>query len=170
MWKLKMLSHPPIDRIAVRERLARGYSSAFAESDGWDDLDEPVVVPEPDWLAAIAIAKRIYADYLDHLDRMSRSGGPKYLYNAAIELFVDMGYLDGTSRSGPKDACLYSAAVELFVDSHDYDPDNLLRYATSRGINITSVSDVNDLHSAVYALLWAYTEAEDLVETSDLLD
>ena len=155
----------------MRERLARGYSSASAES--YDDPDEPVIVSEPDWLAAIAIAKRIYADYLDHLDhldRMSRSGGPKYLYNAAIELFVDMGYLDGTSRSGPKDACLYSAAVELFVDSHDYDPDNLLRYATSRGINITSVSDVNDLHSAVYALLWAYTEAEDFVEVPDLLD
>ena len=127
----------------MRERLARGYSSAFAESNGWNDPDEPVVVPEPDWLAAIAIAKRIYADYLDHLDRMS--------------------------GSGPKDAYLY-AAVELFVDSHDYDPANILSYATSRGINITSVSDVNDLHSAVYALLWAYTEAEVLVETPDLLD
>ena len=142
MWKLKMLSHPPIDRIAVRERLARGYSSASAES--WDDPDEPVIVSEPDWLAAIAIAKRIYADYLDHLDRMS--------------------------GSGPKDAYLHSAAVELFVGSHDYDPANLLRYAASRGINIPSVRDVNDLHSAVYALLWAYTEAEDFVETPDLLD
>ncbi|WP_163058144.1 hypothetical protein [Acidithiobacillus ferrooxidans] len=132
------MRYPTIDRLAARERLARGYSSASAESDG-DDPNDPVVVSEQDWLAAIAIAKRIYADYLDHLDRMS--------------------------GSGPKDAYLYSAAVELFVDSHDYDPANLLRYATSRGINIISVSDVNDLDSAVYALLWAYTEAEVFVET-----
>ncbi len=135
-----MLRHPPIDRLAVRERLARGHSSASAESDGFDP-DEPVVVSEPDWLAAIALAKRIYADYLDLM-----------------------------SGSGPKDAYLYSAAVELFVDSHDYDLANILSYASSRGINITSVSDVNDLHSAVYALLWAYTEAEVFVETPELLD
>ena len=59
------MRYPAIDRIAVRERLARGYSSASAESDG-DDPNEPVVVSEQDWLAAIAIAKRIYVDCQDH--------------------------------------------------------------------------------------------------------
>lgn len=124
----------------MRERLARGYISASAENGGWDDPDEPVVVSERDWLAAIAIAKRIYADYLDLM-----------------------------SRAGPEDDHLY-AAVELFVDSHDYDPDNLLRYAVSRGINIITVGDLYGLSDAVYALLWAYTEAEVLAETPEPLD
>lgn len=52
------MRYPTIDRLAARERLARGYSSASAESDG-DDPNDPVVVSEQDWLAAIAIAKSI---------------------------------------------------------------------------------------------------------------
>lgn len=131
------MRYPAIDRIAVRERLARGYSSVYAESDG-DDPNEPVVVSEQDWLAAIAIAKRIYVDYLDQKSRF----GP------------------GDDRHNDY------TPVELFVDRDDYAPVNILRYAASHGINIAAARDMSGVYGAVYALLWAYTDAEILADTS----
>ena len=131
------MRYPTIDRLAARERLARGYSSASAESDG-DDPNDPVVVSEQDWLAAIAIAKRIYSDYLDQ-----------------------------KSRFGPGDVRRNDyTPVELFVDRDDYAPDNLPSYAATHRINIAPGGAVDGICDAVYALLWAYTEAEILADTA----
>jgi len=131
------MRYPAIDRIAVRDRLARGYNSVCAESNG-DDPNEPVVVSDQDWLAAIAIAKRIYVDCQDHKLLFS----PDDVYDRRTEYTPVEQFVDG-------------------LDGYDYTPPNLLSYACSRGINIAPDVDVDGIYDAVYALLWAYTEAPD---------